>query len=277
MRPGWNPKDSSLRIRGLAKVAALLLIAAYTIIYLTEPFSDIWNSILSNLFLVIASAVTAAIATLIWAHYDRMDTPRRIWGYFAVGLWLWVVAELIWGYLNVTIGEVPEGISDVFWISAYFFFGQALFVQYRVLSQPAKAELWRRVLMAVLMLLALHLLIFGLLTSGQDAQSSFDAAINSFYPAADLLLALIALWLAGNFIGGAFSRPWLGLLAFAFADLLYAWLEISRLYSWSVDQTNMLSTMTDVAYLGAYLILGLGVLSHWAFLKYGLRTPTSPR
>jgi hypothetical protein len=73
-------------------------------------------------------------------------------------------------------------------------------------------------------------------------------------------------------MGGAFSRPWLGLLAFAFADFLYAWAEISGVYSWGINQANLLSTITDVAYLGAYLILGLGVLSHWVFLRYGLRS-----
>jgi hypothetical protein len=78
-------------------------------------------------------------------------------------------------------------------------------------------------------------------------------------------------------MGGALARPWLGLLAFSFADLLYAWIEISGLYSWSVDQANLLSTVTDIVYLGAYLVLGFGVLSQWAFLKYGLRAPTPQR
>ena len=275
MRLGWNPNDTAMRMRGVAKVAALLFIAAYTVIYLAEPFSDLWNIVLTNLFLVVAASTTAAVATMIWAHYDRTDTPRPIWGYFAAGLWLWAAAELTWGYLNVTLGEVPEGISDVFWISAYFLFGNALFIQYRILARPTPREFWSRLSIAVLLFLALYLFIYQALITGADAQGGMDAAINSFYPAADLLLALIALWLASHFIGGAFSRPWLGLLAFAFADLMYAWLEISGLYSWSVNQANPLSTITDIAYLGAYLVLGLGVLSHWVFLRYGLRSPNS--
>ncbi len=132
-------------------------------------------------------------------------------------------------------------------------------------------------MIAILCLLTLNLLIYRALTSNGQAVGVFDAALNSFYPAADLVLALLALWLVNHFTGGAFSRPWLGLLAFAFADLLYAWIEISGLYSWSVDQSNLLSTAADVVYLGAYLLLGLGILSHWVFLKYGLRSPTVPR
>jgi dipeptidyl aminopeptidase/acylaminoacyl peptidase len=92
-----------------------------------------------------------------------------------------------------------------------------------------------------------------------------------------VLLSVIALWLARNFAGGVFARPWLGLLAFSISDLLYAWLELSGTYAWSVDQGNLLSTISDVAYFGAYLVLGLGVLSQWLFLKYGLRTPVERR
>lgn len=277
MQLGIDPKVVSVRIRTLAKFGALAYIMLYAYLYIVQPFTELWNVIVSNLFLIVASSLTATIATQTWVHYDRTDTPRRIWGWFATGLWLWAAAELVWGYLNVTRGEVPEGISDVFWISAYFFFGHALFLQYRVLARPTPREFAIRVLIALLSLIALYLLIYGGLVSGTTAQSSFDAAINSFYPAADLLLVFVALWLARNFSGGAFSRPWIGLLAFAIADLMYAWLELSGLYSWSVAQANLWSTVFDVAYLGAYLVLGLGLLSHWVFLRFGLRAPTQPR
>lgn len=273
MRFGWNAKETSARILVVAIFAALIFITVYTIIYWVEPFSNIWNTILSNLFLVAASLFAAMTATMIWKHYDQSDAPRRVWSQFAIGLWLWVVAEFIWSYLNVTQGEVPEGPADVFWIVSYFFLGQALLSQYQIIVRPSSRELWSRISIAILLLLALYLLIYGALSSASGTTSNFGAVINSFYPAADLLLALVALWLTRNFMGGAFSRPWLGLLAFSFADLLYAWLEISGLYAWSVNQANLLSTITDITYLGAYLVLGLGVLSQWVFLKYGLRSP----
>lgn len=275
MQPGMNPRLISTRLRVWAKAAALLFLALYTWIYLRQPFSDVWNTILTNIILVTASSFAAVIGTLIWAHYDRTDAPRRVWGYFAIGLWLWAAAELIWGYLNVRLGEVPEGISDVFWIAAYFFFGLALFWQYRLVARPTIRELAIRSLTAILALLVLYLLIYDVLTSEAQPASGFGAFVNSFYPAGDLVLTMVALWLADRFMGGAFSRPWLGLLAFSFADLMYAWLEISGMYTWSVNHANPLSTIFDIAYLGAYLVLGLGVLSQWVFLKYGLRSPVA--
>jgi hypothetical protein len=276
MQFGWNANVTSARLVGAAKVVALLFLAAYAVIYWTEPFSDTWNSILSDSFLVVASASSALIATLIWKGYDPSDAPRRIWVYFAIGLWLWVTAELIWGYLNVTQGEVPEGVSDLFWISGYFFFARALFVQYQILAHPNRREVWRLTFFVLLILAVLYAAVYRVLTAGIGKPGDFGTAINSFYPAVDLLLALVALWLARHFRGGALARPWLGLLAFSFADLLYAWIEMSGLYSWSVNQANILSTITDIVYLAAYLVLSLSVLSQWAFLKYGMRSPTVP-
>ena len=277
MRPGWSAQETLAHVLQTAKIAALLFLAVYALLYWFEPFSELWNTILANLFLVAASTFAAVIATLIWTHYHASDEPRRVWSPFAIGLWLWVIAEFIWGYLNVAQGEVPEGPADIFWIVSYLFFGQALLAQYQLIVRPTSRVLWSRIAIGLLSLLALYLLIYGALSPASGSTSRFDVAINSFYPAADLLLALVALWLTRNFRGGAFARPWLGLLAFSFADLLYAWIEISGLYSWSVDQANMLSTITDIAYLGAYLVLGLGILSQWVFLKYGLRSPTVPR
>jgi hypothetical protein len=257
----------------MAKIAAVIFLVIYAAIYIWEPFSEVWNNILTNLLLIIAAALTATVATMVWAGYDKTDAPRRIWRYFAIGLWLWVIAETIWGYLNVTQGEVSEGIADVFWIVAYIFFAHALGIQYRILTQPSKRELASRVLIAIAGLLALYLFIYYLLSAGVDAQERLGVAINSFYPVGDLFLVVVAIWLVRHFSGGAFARPWLGILPFCFTDLLYAWIVTSGSYSWSVNQTDLWSTVFDIAYLGAYLILGLGILSQWAFLKYGLRSP----
>jgi hypothetical protein len=268
MRLGWNANETSARIRGVAKSAALAFLAMYMVIYLREPFSEIWNNILINLFLIVAASLTAAVATMVWAGYEPAEIPRDIWRYFAIGLWLWAAAEIVWGYLFVTRGEVSEGVADVFWVAAYVFFAYALFLQYRLLAQPNRQELWRLAGYAALALLVLYILLYRLLTTWVNVESQWSAAVNSFYPVADLFLASIAIWLIRHFRGGAFARPWLGLLAFSFTDLLYAWIETSGIY----EQASVWTVVFDTTYVGAYLLLGLGILSQWAFLKYGLRS-----
>lgn len=274
MRFGWSAKDTSVRIRGVAKIVAVIFILLYAAIYVNPPFSEFWNNVITNLLLVIPAALTAAVATMVWSHYDQTDVPRRIWLYFVIGLWLWVIAEITWGYLNVTQGEVEEGLADVFWVGAYFFFAPALFVQYHLLAQPSKRDLLKLTSIAVPVFLALYILVYFLLITRGGSETGFGTAVNAFYPVADLFLALVAIWLIRHFSGGAFARPWLGLLAFSFTDIFYAWIESSGIYSWTVDNANLWTAIFDTAYVGAYLVLGLGILSQWAFLKYGLRSST---
>jgi hypothetical protein len=268
MRFGWSAKDTSTRIRGVAKIAALVFIMVYAALYVWAPFSDVWDAISLNLLLVIAASLAAGIATMIWTRFEPVDTPRRIWRSFAIGLWLWVMAELVFGCLDITQDEVGIGIPDVFWVAAYIFFTHALFLQYRLLAQPSRQELWRRVSFAGLVLLALYIFLYRALTIWLAAESQLGAAVNSFYPVADLFLAAIAIWLIRHFRGGAFARPWLGLLAFSFTDLLYAWIDTTGIY----EQAGIWTALFDTTYLGAYLVLGLGILAQWAFLKYGLRS-----
>lgn len=276
MRFGWSANDTSVRIRGAAKIAAILFVAVYIAIYQWEPFSDVWNNFFSNLLLAIAATLTATVTTMVWSRYDKTDMPRRIWLYFAIGLWLWVMAEVTWGYLNVTQGEVSEGIADIFWTAAYIFFAYALFIQYQILAQPSRQDILIRVSLTALGLLALYFLVYRVLSVGTDPENQFGVAINSFYPVGDLFLAVVAIWLIRHFSGGAFARPWLGLLAFSFTDILYAWIESSGIYAWTVDNADLWTALFDASYLVAYLLLGLGILSQWVFLKYGLH-PSTPQ
>lgn len=268
MRFGWNAIETSFRVRGMAKIAAILLVVVYTVLYVKEPLPGVWNDIVLYLILMIAAAFAATVAMLIWLRYEPTETPRHIWRYFTIGLWLWVAAEFTYAYFDITQDEVMIGLQDVFWVTAYVFFAHALGVQYRVLAQPSKRELVNRILIVVALLIGLYAVVYHLLSVGADPANRINTIVNSFYPVGDFFLAAVAIWLVRHFGGGAFARPWMGLLAFSFTDLLYAWIEASGLY-----EQGIWATLFDTTYLGAYLILGLGLLSLWTFLKYGLRSP----
>jgi hypothetical protein len=271
MRFGWTARASFDRTLWLAYLASILFILLYVVIYWSEPFSEFWNITLTNLFLITASFGAAFMAFLIWRLYDKTDSPRRVWAPITLALIFWNVAELTWGYLNVTQGEVPIGWPDFFWIVSYPIFGWALFQQYQILTQYPLRKLLTRSLIVILFVVAFTMLTYLVITSLTGSPRDLDAVVNSFYPVADFALAVLAIRLARDFIGGAFSRPWFGLIVFAFSDLTYAWLEISGLYTWSIEQGNLLTTISDVVYLGAYLVMGLTLLYQWLFLKYGMR------
>lgn len=270
MKLGWSAKQSSQRILRVAGTLFLAMFVFYIVVYRYQPFSDFLNNLFANVVPQIASLIAAVFATLIWNHYERQDPPRRVWGWFALALWMWFGAEVAWGYLNIMAGEVSLGLPDVLWITSYLFLGLALIQQFRILAEPGSRALWIWIAIAAAALVGLTAGIHQMITAAAATPSTLDVIVNSFYPAADLILAVIALWLARNFMGGAFSRPWIGLLVFAFADLLYTWLEASGVYAWSLEQSNLLTTLNDAAYLASYLVLGWGVLYMWLFLKYGL-------
>ena len=273
MRFGLDARSASNRLLQAAIIAALTLITAYAVVYFREPFLPFVNLLLADILTVTASVLSAAFATIIWMMYERTDPPRRVWGFFAFGLWLWVLGEVTWSYWNLTVpnGEVPVGLPDFFWVIAYYFLGQALLSQYKILVQPTQAELTSRVTRSVLFLAAALVLIFSVIRWFGFSTSVVDTLVNAFYPAGDLTLALAAIWMTRNFQGGALGRAWIGLLVFTVSDLLYAWLQLSGAYAWSLDQGNLVSGVSDIIYFSAYLVLGIGSFSQWLFLKYGLR------
>lgn len=279
MRFGWDARKASNRLMQLAISAAVGLAVIYSYIYFREPFSPFTNTLLADILTVSASVFSAVSASLIWNIYEKTDAPRRVWGYFALGLWIWVIAELTWSYGNLTLpnGEVPVGVPDVFWIFAYYFLGQALLSQYKILVHPARNELISRLTRSLLFFGGAFVLIFSILEWFALSDSVGDTLVNAFYPAADLTLALTAIWLTRNFQGGALGRPWIGLLVFTFSDLLYAWLQLSGAYAWSLDRGNWVSGFSDIVYFSAYLVLGIVSFSQWLFLKYGLRSPSKAR
>ena len=277
MRFGWNARKASDRLMQLVIGGAIGLAVVYSVIYFWEPFSPFTNILLADILTVSASVFSAVSASLIWMMYEETDAPRRVWSYFALGLWIWVIAEIIWSYGNLTLpnGEVPVGVPDVFWILAYYFLGQALLSQYKILVHPVQNELVSRVTRSLLFFGISFVVIFSILEWFALSTSVGDTMVNAFYPAADLTLALAAIWLTRNFQGGALGRPWIGLLIFTFSDLLYAWLQLSGAYAWSLDRGNWVSGFSDIVYFSAYLVLGIVSFSQWLFLKYGLRSPST--
>ena len=266
----WSSTQSFQRILRVAATLFLAMLVFYIVVYRYQPFSDFWNNVLANVVPQLASLIAAVFASLVRNHYDRHDPPRRVWSWFALALWMWFGAEVAWGYLNIMVGEVSPGLPDVLWITSYLFQGLALIQQSRILAEPGSRVLGTWIAIAAAALAGLTVGIYRIIAATAATPATLDVIVNSFYPAADLILAVIALWLARNFRGGAFSRPWIGLLVFSFANLLYAWLEASGMYAWSLEQGNPLTTLADAFYLASYLVLGWGILYMWLFLKYGL-------
>lgn len=253
----------------LACAFSALVLLLYTLLYQYAPFSNFADQLLSNLFTVFASLLCALFAFLARSRYERSDPPRQIWTHLSIALILWGGAEIIWAVYNVLFGEVGITVADLLWTLAYGFMFAALFAQYQILFRPEE-RLARWVSAFILGgFIALVFISAKLLNLYARLEWNLELWLNVFYPLADLAVALAALRVVHRFRSGALGYPWFGLFVFTVSDLLYAWLNLTNTYSWSVNRGNALSAAADISYFGAYLVVGLGCYAQWLLLKYG--------
>lgn len=268
MRKGLSPVQRSTLYFRLILGTAVLLVILYAFIYIFEPFPSSGNDLAANLLTVFSSLTSAIAATIVWAFYDKADAPRHIWDRFAIGLWLWAVAEAIWAFLNMRYGEVNIGLADFFWVLAYGFMFGALIQQLKILSFESTETTRKRMAWMGVVFTLLTVLLVLILINFFYPLDFITNLVNGFYPLGDLLIGLLALWLVRRFQGGIFIRPWVSLILFAVTDFLYFLLEYSGLYSWGVENANLLSTVTDILYFAAYLAISVGILGQWLSLRY---------
>jgi hypothetical protein len=197
------------------------------------------------------------------------DAPYTIWAYFAIGLWLWTLAEFVWAVYNMVYGEVGITFADIFWVCAYAFFGYAVYSQYRVIFHPSKRGSVYWIFSRLALTAALTILFAWLLVRFLEEPPGLPLWVESFYPAADFVIGFAALRIVYRFRGGALGYPWLGLFVFAIADMLYAILDLGGFYTWSINEGNLWSMVADLTYTTAYLLVGLGCFAQLLLLKYG--------
>ncbi|MFN3741320.1 MAG: hypothetical protein ACK4VW_01450 [Anaerolineales bacterium] len=263
---------SSLRSRATSLffgslIATGLTFIAYTAIYFF-PIVSIWKDIASSLIILVAAMWSAIAATMVWKLYRAEPDLRRVWGNFALALWLWTAADLIWTYQAFSSQGIQVGIADIFWLIAYPLFGIALYAQSKLLA----LQKWqRRAMFAAILASAFGLaFLFAYLLGYQRQETpTLHTFVNAFYPAGDLAIGLGALYVASLLWGGVLSLPWLAMFLFALSDALYAWLFHIGQYQALIEQTTWPQYVTDSLYLLAYLVIGLGCFTQWLTLRYG--------
>jgi hypothetical protein len=208
---------------------------------------------------------------MVWRHYGKGTPPRRTWMHFTLALWGWAIAEWVWLYEYWIDGAYILGPADYFWVASYFFFLAALYGQYYLIYRPKPQVGAGYLVLSILAVLAFSYLYANWLSGSSGQTITSEILVNAFYGVGDVALVIGALWLVIAFRQGALGRPWIGLVVFGFSDLLYSWLETSGLYAWSLAEGNPLTTITDVTYLAAYLVIAFGCYMQWLLLSYGPR------
>jgi hypothetical protein len=249
----------------IAAPVAILLLAAYALIYQLVPFPGKWNDILLMVINFLASLSTTIVAVLMLGSFRAGDRPRRIWIHLTVGFACWSISEIIWGVYYVSGIEIPiPSIADLFWFAGYIFFTIALVAQYRVINRSITTPGALFAVIGIYILIAINTLGLVAIT---EAPPTVVSILNYSYPVLDLALGIAALSVMFSFRGGKLALPWIGMFFFSISDVLYAFLVESGLYAQSAQSGNVLSLIADTTYIAAYLVVTLGILNYFLFIK----------
>jgi hypothetical protein len=267
-----SSSQRSIHPISISMLAIAFLTVVYILVYQYEPFPDPWNDVYLNLASIIPAFIAAILATRVMRSFHPDDQPRRVWLYFALGLWSWAVAELCWFLTFLALGDVPTpSLPDVFWLLALVPLTISFLLQYRLIyttpwAKEARWLLWILGSVLVVSLVGAYILHHSVQGTDRTWGQSF---LDIFYATTDLALALAGLGLARAFRGGLWGRAWLALLVMALSDALYSWATFSGTYAVSVETGNPFSLLVDLTYTLAYMLLALACYSQFLLVRYG--------
>lgn len=244
------------------------------------PDADYWNDKATDIITLVASLAAATLGTRLMRHYQPSEPPHRIWLTFALGWWAWFAGEvtgLAYDYYY-WFTEFPEfTIMDAFWLLGYFFFGLSLYYQFRLIyrSKSGRKTVLYISFIALVLLITLGLTDWALAVGLGDGASWGGVFVGMLYPVLDVLEGAAALWLFFLFGRGYLGRPWWGLILFAFADSVSTFFWIGG-YNWISDPAYyQLDWVSNVIYVGGYLITALAFLAAHEHMERGVISTTS--
>ncbi len=220
----------------------------------------------------VASVVCALTATLlfvrVWLFTSNRDASKKIWGQMIIGLFASTLAEAIWAYYEVVLGQdVPyPSIADLFWLFGYAMIWLALFTQYR-LFQVAPSRRQRQIIAALVIVFFLigGWVVIRPIIQGFDPSDALSSLLNVAYPLFDLALLVLALVVIFSFGQGRFVMAWHilggGLVFMAAADLMFVYADWNEIY-YPDSHLNGITLLIDTLYYVAYLTIGLSAYTY---------------
>jgi hypothetical protein len=244
------------------------LFVVYVTISVFSPLGIYWNNIVVP-FLALGNTLVAFSLT------RRVGGGKNLllWWGFAIGWALWTISESWWSFVSLPGHELPfPSWVDTTWLLGYLPMYFALWL--RIRSMPKITNSVRRIAV-----LSLSLVVFGLtlvfvinpIAQNNDPTAIVASALNIFYPLADLVLLLLALWALFSYEQGLYGAPWrwisAGFLFMTVSDLFFSYATTLNLY-YPDGQANLISTLgVDVPYTLGYLFVFVGFLGMRSLIK----------
>jgi len=246
----------------LARIVVLIILALVLAMYILQPGGVRPLKLFSDVACLAAALAAVALAFVAASRFNRGAPQQHAWFLLGAGMGTWSVAECLWMYFDVSLGDaVPyPSPADVIWAVGYLPLIIGLFIGYRGLGVRLPAR--RRLLVGFAYGVLLAALAYGLLGPmffGPTPASAAESFFGSYYLVGDLTLAFIATLALVVVWDGLIGRPWisipLGMLLFAISDSFFSYADWRGIYAVG---GNWESALIDVVYLAAYLLIALG-------------------
>lgn len=229
--------------------------------------------ITTNVSVVLFSLLTFWIFFNVWISINTRDISRQIWGFFALGILLWAVAETVWAYYEIILStETPyPSIADFFWVLGYLPLFLGLTTRYKTLDVTLDPRRKLTILtFAALSFLITVYFVFSPIISEFDPQRLAESLLNIFYPSGDLALLILTSLVFFSMGKGRFALTWRlilsGFIITSVADLVFSYLSWYGLYH-PHGLPNTVSIIVDFAYNLSYALLALGIYAYDKLLE----------
>jgi hypothetical protein len=254
--PSWVRRNLALTL-----VASLAVTNAFIILPDEEskPFFSNWT--------INAAAAVALGMVIIVIWSQKLDGLHgRTYAAFAIGLALWLVAEILWTYyeLYAEIDPYPSA-ADAFWIAGYAPFSYHLISTYRFFGQAVKPYVIIIVSIAAALFVG-HTSTIVYTTSSPVTPDDFTTAgISIAYLALDAVLVVPAIIVLASLRRGKLTfTPWFllssALLITAAADSGFAYYEAAgmeeEIWIW------------NPLYNSSYIIMTATLFWHYRFFVF---------
>jgi len=199
-----------------------------------------------------------AAINAVYTTYQEIDPrTRRAWQFIAAGLICFVVADVLYLVLELTIGIGFPDLPDLLYLAFYPLVFIGLITIPTELADPAQKKTWKldiTIIITGFSAILWYFIIAPAAVSG--GETWFSRLVAGAYPAMDVLLlaSIASLLFRKSEINTRQSLYLLGLglSIYVIADIAYAWLVLVESYS--------SGSWVDVIWTVAYFIIGLAAL-----------------
>jgi hypothetical protein len=254
-------------------IIAVALITVNLIIYLGKPGGEIVLLYTSNILPVLCSIIATFFILSAVRSFKSFDFTKIAWMFILLGLILYVIAESIYGIVEIYFPELKDnfpGIADIFWSLGYIpiFIGMVMmFTGYKKSGLPmGKPSLYIAIssLIFIIAILTIYFLLVPIIKD--DKTATVAKVFYMFYPIADLLIvipAAILIYITSLFGSAVITKPWkfltFGFVLFTISDLFYAYLDWEGLYG----NGNLI----DLGWNIGYLLIAMAGLNQYLMVK----------